>query len=177
MIPKLLLRSKKSVKKTLKQYILEENGRRRRVCWVCKNKYPLTLKYFNRDKYRKYGLLNLCKTCARSRAKTYYKFYDLNKDENLKIKCLVCKYTYPATLRYFNAERHKKYGIRHYCKWCQRDSLIKYKPKQRLASQKHYRKNRDSVLARSKLTYRVRRVRHNNIIKQHKYNRSHGWAQ
>src|SRR6266516_4332251 len=90
-------------------------------CRDCKQWKPATPKFFNKTATYQSpdGLNNQCIDCR----KAYRKILK-NKPKPLPTpdgckRCVACKHDYPATLRFFYADKTGSYGLGYRCKPCQ----------------------------------------------------------
>lgn len=77
---------------------MQDNYTPQKTCVECGNTFPCTDGYFNKDKTAKDGLTNLCKACAKRRAREWYQrnkeqgkqtrklWYEANKEADLSRK-------------------------------------------------------------------------------------------
>lgn len=155
-------------------YGVVENPGMLRTCYRCRLAFPATTTYFTKDLSRKNGIGYICKKCKV--AVDLNRIYPLNEDQGLKVKCFRCRKEFPATIRYFNRDRHRKFGVRHICKWCQSKAAIPYKPKQKIAHDKWYMRNKDEFNAQCRLRYPFIKVRKLEGSRKTNLRRAHGWA-
>lgn len=155
-------------------YGVVENPGALRTCYRCRLAFPATTTYFPKDMSRKNGIGYICKKCKV--AVDLNRIYPLNEDQGLKVKCFRCSKEFPATTKYFNRDRHRKFGIRHICKWCQSASLVHYKPKQRISTHNWYMRNKDEFNALNRLKYPFIKARKLEGSRKSNLRRTHGWS-